>query len=247
MNWTKTSFILKIIAILGLCACSSIKNKNTISSVRGQAQLENLSPWGALQKLKMGNERFLHNSQQQRNLSAQIISAEKQHPFAIILSCMDSRGSPEIIFDQGVGDIFAERLAGNIINKDILGGMEFGTKLMGAKLVVVLGHTSCGAIKGACENAKLGNLSQLLSKIKPAVKHIEKITQNKNCEDPQLINQIAANNVVVALEQIKKESPVLMRLLKAKKIGLVGGMHDLSTGKVVFFDDKKTLPGAPKN
>ena len=194
--------------------------------------------------MKIAHQRQYH-CQRQRNLSAQIVSAQKQFPFAVILNCMDSRGSPELIFDQGIGDIFAERLAGNIINSDILGGMEFGTKLMGAKLVVVLGHTSCAAIKGACENAKLGNLTQMLDKIKPAVRQVEEMTHNKNCEDPQLIDQIAANNVLVALEHIKKESPVLMRLLKAKKIGLVGGMHDLSTGKVIFFDDKAIIPGAP--
>jgi len=232
--------------VLGLVSCSSVPNKSAkISNVLEQTQQKELSPWQALQKLKMGNERFLSNTQRQRNLSAQIVSAQKQFPFAVILNCMDSRGSPELIFDQGIGDIFAERLAGNIINKDILGGMEFGTKLMGARIVVVLGHSSCGAIKGACENAKLGNLTQLLEKIKPAVRHVEIAKKTKDCDDPSTIDEMAAYNVLLALDHIKKESPVLMRLLKAKKIGLVGGMHDLSTGRVKFFEDKALLPGAP--
>jgi carbonic anhydrase len=237
--------IYMIALVLGLSNCASIEKREIISSTKTQEQQQELSPWQALQKLKRGNERFLTNTQRERDLIAQVASSEKQFPFAVVLGCMDSRGSPEMIFDQGIGDIFTERLAGNVINADVLGGMEFGTKLSGAKLIIVLGHSSCGAVKGACDNAKLGNLTHLLDKIKPAVNQLRKKDKNLSCENAQNINQIATNNIKNVIKQIKKESPVINSLIQAGEVGLVGAMHDLATGKVEFFEEKALLPGAP--
>jgi len=235
-----------IIALsLAVSGCFSIpKNRVIISETKSQAEQQALTPWAALQKLKQGNERFLTNNPRERDLSAQVASSEKQFPFAVLLSCMDSRGSPELIFDQGIGDIFAQRLAGNVANADVLGGLEFATKLVGAKLIVVLGHTSCGAVKGACDQAKLGNLSQLLDKIKPAVRTIHKHDHNMSCDAPS-VDKIAEQNVRDIIKQIKKQSPVIANLIKEGKVGLIGGMHDLATGKVSFFEEKKLLPGSP--
>lgn len=237
--------ILVLIAFISLPSIADDNKKKVIVTTKTQEQQSALTPWAALQKLKNGNDRFVTSSMRQRDLGAQVASSKKQFPFAVILSCMDSRGSAEFLFDQGIGDIFSERLAGNVVNTDVLAGMEFGTKLTGAKLIVVLGHTSCGAVKGACENAKLGNLTLLLEKIKPAVMKVNHEGKGKKCDSDKVINEIAKLNVLNAIEQIKKESPVVMALLKEGKVGIVGGMHDIATGKVTFFDDLRTLPGAP--
>jgi|HubBroStandDraft_4_1064222.scaffolds.fasta_scaffold70020_1 carbonic anhydrase len=229
-----------------LCAnIWAVKAEEKIQSTKTKEEQSSLSPWQALEELKKGNSRFVSNRMLRRDLPAQVSTSKKQFPFAVVLNCMDSRGAPELIFDQGIGDIFVERLAGNVANADVLGGMEFGTKLMGAKLIVVLGHTSCGAIKGACDNTKLGNLTELLNKIRPAVLAVQKLGKGKNCEENG-IDEMAAQNVRNVISQIKKDSPVIMELIKAGKIGLVGGMHDLATGKVSFFEDSGSLPGKSK-
>lgn len=234
------------ISVFGFFCASCVTNKNNvITQAKTQEEQVKLSPWQALQKLKAGNERFTTGTMRQRDLAAQVASSQKQFPFAVILSCMDSRGSPEIIFDQGIGDIFAERLAGNVINSDVLGGMEFGTKITGAKLVVVLGHTSCGAIKGACFHDELGNLTGLLDKIKPAVSMVKRRDAEKTCDDAGVLDEIALENVRNAIDSIKKDSPVLMSLIQSGEVGLVGGMHNLATGEVTFFEDHALLPGSP--
>ena len=231
-------------AVLPTMSCTPKKGK-IITRTKTESEQSMITPWQALQKLKIGNERFITGAMRQRDLTAQVASSQKQYPFAVILSCMDSRGSPEIIFDQGIGDIFAERLAGNIINSDVLGGMEFGTKLSGAKLIVVLGHTSCGAVKGACQHAELGNLTGLLEKIKPAVSKVEIADSSNTCDNVAALNEMSQQNMRNAIMQIQQESPVVMALIKSGTIGLVGGMHDLTTGKVTFFEDKTLLPGSP--
>jgi|SRR5579871_917509 len=201
------------------------------------------TPRQALQELKDGNERFISGMTDKRDLLAQLAAAKKQTPFALILTCMDSRVSPEIIFDQGIGDIFVERLAGNVINEDVLGGMEYGSELSSAKLIAVIGHTSCGAVHGACEEVVDGkNLTHLLSKIKPAVAKVKKEQPHLSCDDTAAVNEIARQNVFNAIDQIKVESPVIMSLIQQGKLGLVGGMTDLGTGKVTFFEDDALLP-----
>lgn len=150
---------------------------------------------------------------------------------------MDSRGSPEILFDQGIGDIFSGRVAGNVVNDDQLGGMEYATAVMGAHIIVVMGHTSCGAVKGACENVKLGNLTQLIHKISPATQAIKEETKTSslNCEDKAIVDAISKQNVQNMVEAIPKKSSVIKKLIDEKQVMIIGAMHDLKTGKIIFL------------
>jgi carbonic anhydrase len=195
-----------------------------------------LTPHEALNKLLAGNQRFLQGNMKQRNYPKQAKLTYKlgQAPFAVILSCMDSRGPSEIIFDQGIGDIFALRVAGNVINLDILGSMEYGVKVVRAKLIVVMGHTQCGAVTAACKDTKVGDLTQLLDKIKPAVVAVKK-SATTSC-DQNLVDKIAKQNVINGMMQISIQSSIITEMLAQKEILLVGAMHDLKTGNVTFFD-----------
>ncbi|MDO9270283.1 MAG: bifunctional SulP family inorganic anion transporter/carbonic anhydrase [Methylobacter sp.] len=200
---------------------------------------KSLTPAKVLALLKEGNERFVNNLKSNRNLLEQINDTRQgQFPIAIILSCMDSRTSVELIFDQGLGDVFSARVAGNVINDDILGSMEYACKLAGSKLIVVLGHSHCGAVKGACDNVELDHLSGLLHKIKPAVDavHAEKSVKI-TASNGELVQKVADKNVQLTVEQIKSKSPLLDALLKSGDIDIVGGMYDIETGKVKFYAD----------
>ncbi|MGB2128787.1 MAG: carbonic anhydrase family protein [Flavicella sp.] len=191
----------------------------------------------ALDILKKGNARFVESKKLNRNLIEQVNDTSKgQFPFATILSCIDSRVSAELIFDQGVGDIFSVRIAGNFVNEDILGSMEFACKLAGTKLIVVLGHTSCGAVKGACDNAELGNLTHLLEKIKPAVAAVSEPadTSLRNSSNTEFVNNVAEKNVAMTIERIRKESPVLAEMEAEGAIKIIGAMYDVATGEVHF-------------
>jgi len=194
-----------------------------------------LSPKNALQMLKDGNHRFVTNLKMNRNLLQQVNdTSDEQFPFALILSCIDSRTSAELIFDQGLGDIFSCRIAGNILNEDILGSMEFACKVAGAKLIMVLGHSECGAIKGACNHVKMGNLTGLLKKIRVVVKEVAKSGQ----VDPKsndFIDLVSKENVKNVLKNIPKKSKIIRDLVKDKKIIIVGAMYDVSSGKVDFY------------
>lgn len=197
-----------------------------------------ISPMGAVEILKQGNERFVKNRKADRDLLEQVKdTATGQYPFATILSCIDSRVSAELIFDQGVGDIFSVRVAGNIVNEDLLGSMEFACKLAGTKVIVVLGHTSCGAVKGACDDAHLGNLTTLLSKIKPAVQAVAEPEDpaERTSQNLAFVDQVAVTNVRMTLENIRKQSPVLRIMEEDGEIALVGAMYDISTGVVDFM------------
>lgn len=190
-----------------------------------------ITPEKALQLLKEGNVRFQNNLKAHHDLLEQVNKTrEGQFPFAAILSCIDSRVSAELVFDQGLGDIFSIRVAGNVINDDILGSMEFSAKLAGAKLIVVLGHTRCGAIKGACDNAKLGKLTGLLEKIKPAIQKVETLTEGQ-----EFTHAVSIKNVEVSLAEIRRQSDVLRKMEERKEIGIVGAMYDVATGKVDFL------------
>ncbi|MDO9048311.1 MAG: carbonic anhydrase family protein [Methylobacter sp.] len=198
---------------------------------------QSLTPAKVLALLKEGNERFVNNLKSNRNLLEQINDTRQgQFPIAIILSCMDSRTSVELIFDQGLGDVFSARVAGNVINDDILGSMEYACKLAGSKLIVVLGHSHCGAVKGACDNVELDHLSGLLHKIKPAVDavHAEESVEITASND-ELVQKVADKNVQLTVEQIKSKSPLLDAMLKNGEIDIVGGMYDIETGKVKFY------------
>lgn len=195
-----------------------------------------LTPAKALQILQEGNARFVNNLKANRDLLKQVNeTSEGQFPFATVLSCIDSRTSAELIFDQGLGDIFSIRIAGNCVNEDILGSMEFACKVAGSKLVVVLGHTRCGAIKGACDDVRMGNLTTLLNKLRPAVDDT-RTDGPRNSSNSAFAEDVALRNVLLAMEQIPERSPILRDLLEQGAIAIVGGMYDVSTGLVHFME-----------
>ena len=197
-----------------------------------------ISPVVALGLLKDGNKRFINNLKVNRNLLQQANeTSDGQHPFAVILSCIDSRTSAELIFDQGLGDIFSVRIAGNIINEDILGSMEFGCKVAGSKIIVVLGHTKCGAVKGACDHVEMGNLTALLSKIRPAVDDETTVIENRNSANTEFVEKVSAINVKRTVQAIIERSPILKEMIEAGTIGIIGGNHNITTGEVIFYDD----------
>lgn len=196
-----------------------------------------LTPEHALDILKEGNERFVNNIKAHRDLLEQVnVTSSGQFPFAAILSCIDSRTSAELIFDQGLGDVFSIRIAGNILNEDILGSMEFACKIAGSKLIVVLGHTKCGAIEYACNDIVLGNITNLLNKIKPAIE-MEKITKvDRTGNNRDFMNNVTTNNVSLTVKKIKEQSSLLAEMEKKNEIKIIGGLYDLDTGIVTFFE-----------
>jgi carbonic anhydrase len=206
-------------------------------------ELQNaITPTIAVDLLKAGNNRFINNLKVSRNLLQQANeTSDGQHPFAVILSCIDSRTSAELIFDQGLGDVFSVRIAGNILNEDILGSMELGCKLVGAKILVVLGHTRCGAVKGACDHIEMGNLTALLTKIRPAVEDETTIKENRNSYNEEFVEKVSTINVKRTVKAITERSPILKEMIESGQIGIVGGSHDITTGKVTFFDDTMKL------
>lgn len=198
-----------------------------------------ISPDQAIQLLKEGNERFVANKKANRDLLDQVKdTASGQYPFATILSCIDSRVSAELIFDQGVGDIFSARVAGNIVNEDLLGSVEFACKLAGTKVFVVLGHTACGAVKGACDDAKMGNLTALLHKIKPAVRAVKEPSDRnlRNSKNIDFVNDVVTKNVELTIEDTRSLSPVLKEMEDNGEIKIIGAIYDISNGKVTFLD-----------
>lgn len=204
-------------------------------------ELQNqITPRMAVELLKKGNERFINNLKAHRNLLEQVNeTSEGQWPFATILSCIDSRTGAELIFDQGLGDIFSVRIAGNIVNTDILGSMEFACKIAGSKLIVVLGHTKCGAVKGACDHVEMGNLTELLSKLQPAVYSETKtqLLENRNSKNGDFVENVAAINVRRSVKSIIERSFIIEQMVELGQIGVVGAMYNVETGKVEFYDD----------
>lgn len=201
-----------------------------------------ITPSMALELLKEGNKRFVNNLKVNRNLLQQANeTSDGQHPFAVILSCIDSRTSAELIFDQGLGDIFSVRIAGNIINEDILGSMEFACKVAGSKIIVVLGHTKCGAVKGACDHVEMGNLTALLTKIRPAVDGETMTKENRNSNNSIFVENVAIINVKQTVKSITERSPILKEMIESGQIGIVGGTHDITTGEVTFYPETMNL------
>lgn len=196
----------------------------------------NLTPEKALEILKEGNKRFVNNLKVNRNLLEQVnATKDGQYPFAIVLSCIDSRTSAELIFDQGLGDIFSVRIAGNVLNEDILGSMEFACKLAGSKQIMVLGHSKCGAIKGACAEVKLGNLTGLLQKVEPSIETVSLEMRETERTNPEFIKAVERQNVLATMDQILEKSLVLRELLENGEIGIAGGYYDVDTGEVEFI------------
>lgn len=195
-----------------------------------------ITPSMAIKILEEGNKRFMNNLKANRNLLEQANeTSDGQHPFAVILSCIDSRTSAELIFDQGLGDVFSVRIAGNIINEDVLGSMEFACKVAGSKIIVVLGHSKCGAVKGACDHVEMGNLTALLSKIQPAVYDEKTETENRNSSNAEFVEKVASINVKRTVSAIMERSPILKEMIQKGEIGIIGGMHNISDGEVTFY------------
>lgn len=197
-----------------------------------------VTPSLALQYLVEGNQRFVNNLKLNRNLLQQVNETrDGQWPFAVVLSCIDSRTSAELVFDQGLGDVFSIRIAGNIANEDILGSMEFACKVAGSKLIVVLGHTKCGAVKGACDHVEMGNLTALLSKLRPAVDD-ETVTKNdRNSANGEFVENVASINVRRTVDAIRERSHILHEMIEKGEIGICGAMYNVETGAVEFYDD----------
>ncbi len=198
------------------------------------------TPLRAIELLKEGNQRFVNNLKINRNLLQQANDTrEGQWPFAVILSCIDSRTSSELIFDQGLGDIFSIRIAGNVVNTDVVGSLEFACKVAGSKLIVVMGHSHCGAIKGACDHIEMGSLTELLSKIQPAVYEEKTINEadKRNSKNTEFVENVAELNIRRSVKTIINRSYILEQMIENGQIAIVGAKHNLDSGVVEFYDD----------
>lgn len=211
--------------------------KTPIKEALTKEAQDQITPKDAIEKLQRGNARFISNLKSNRDLLRQVNeTSDSQYPFAFILSCIDSRTSAELIFDQGLGDVFSCRIAGNILNEDILGSMEFACKVAGSKLVMVLGHTGCGAIKGACDHVELGNLTSLLQKVEPAIAKETTISDNRTSSNEEFVNKVTELNIRHTIERIEQESPIIKEMHDNGEIAIVAGMYDVGTGKVDFYE-----------
>lgn len=209
---------------------------------------EKMTPQQAVDILKEGNKRFVQNLKVNRNLLEQVNDTrDGQWPFAAVLSCIDSRTSAELIFDQGLGDIFSIRIAGNVINDDILGSMEFACRVAGSKFILVLGHSKCGAIKGACDHVQLGHLSALLAKIEPAIEAETTTTENRNANNAEFVANVAMINAKKSVEDILNRSTILKDMLEDGKIGIGAAMYDVTSGQVEFYNDTVIINQAKAN
>jgi len=235
-----------VTAVLFIAGCRAPQNAGSSTpalesmtgageSVPTKASQEAMTPQSALAELRGGNARFIAGHPLKRNLLAEVkATAAGQYPFAALLSCIDSRVPIEIVLDQGIGDVFSARVAGNVLDEDILGSLEYACKVAGAKLIAVVGHSGCGAIKGAADEVKLGNLTGLLGKIYPAINQVPANIQPRTSKNHEFVDQVAEANVRLVIQQIRERSPVLRQMLDAGQIGVVGGMYDISSGKVHF-------------
>ena len=233
--------LLVVAAFFFTGGCQSTHELGNAPSATGvsaptKERQETMTPESALAELKAGNARFVSGHPLARDMQADVkATASGQYPFAVVLSCLDSRQPIEIVLDQGIGDIFSARIAGNVLNDDILGSMEFACKVSGSKLIAVIGHSNCGAIKGAIDDVQLGNLTGLVDKIKPAMSDVPDKVQPRTTKNQEFVDQVAEANVRLVMQQIPERSPILKEMIDSGQVGLVGGMYDLSTGKVRFF------------
>lgn len=261
-NWMTTAFSGKfslnamksiifgsvILAGLTLTSCNMENSETKETSTAGDTAKESyitqtsesqskMSPEMAVNMLKEGNARFTADKMINRDLMGQVKqTGSGQYPFAAVVSCIDSRIPTEIVFDQGVGDIFNARVAGNFVNTDILGSLEFAAKVAGSKAIVVMGHTECGAVKGACDNVKLGNLTPMLANIMPAVEGVTNVQGDRNSKNADFVQKVADLNVELTIEKIMSDSEVLSEMYKAGEIDIVGAMYDVHSGKVTFMN-----------
>jgi carbonic anhydrase len=240
-------FVVLIAALLAVTGCKSSNQSccmmpgcmagTVAAAVQTKESQTAMTPQQALAELKAGNERFVAGKPLVRDLPEEVkATAAGQYPFAVVLSCLDSRQPIEIVLDQGVGDIFSARVAGNVLDDDILGSMEFACKVSGAKLIAVIGHSNCGAIKGAVDNVELGNLTGLLAKIKPAIDAVPAGVQPRTTKNDAFVQVVSEENVKLVMRQIRERSPILREMLDQGQIELVGGRYDLATGTIEFYD-----------
>ncbi len=224
-----------LLSLLPQSGCSTAAPERRDLAALKQQQAA-ATPAQVLDWLRRGNERFASGKTERRDmLHDQRVTAAGQYPRAVILSCIDSRAPAEFIFDTGIGDLFNARIAGNIADADLVGSMEFACKVSGAKLVVVMGHTRCGAVKGACDRVQLGNLTGLLDKIQPAVEAVHDVPGERNSQNTAFVEAVAEANVHLTLERIRELSPILRSLEREGQINLVGGIYSLETGRVRFL------------
>lgn len=210
---------------------------SAVTATMTQAQQQAMSPAQAIARLQEGNNRFVTGKSLHVDYVAQnATTASGQFPFAVVLACIDSRCAPEIVFDQGLGDVFVPRIAGNYANTDILGSMEFATKVAGARAIVVVGHTRCGAVMGACDNVELGNLTTVIQAIRPAVNQVNNVPGERNSGNTAFVKAVTEENVRLTVAKIRNDSPILRDLESNGQIKIVGAMHDLATGKVTFLN-----------
>ncbi len=232
---TKSLAVALAVALTGFWAFSAVHADAAAVALTQESQAV-ITPAKALEMLKQGNERFVSAKLKKRDLLAQVKQTSKgQFPFAAIVSCLDSRIPPALVFDQGIGDIFVARVAGNFVNDDILGSLEFATKLAGAKLIVILGHTDCGAVEGACDKAQLGLLTATLANINPAVNAVQGDYAPRTSKNAKFVQAVAEMNVKLTMQKLSDRSVVLREMIDKGEIGLVGAMYDVSTGIVTFY------------
>lgn len=237
--------LVALSVLIASLACSQVGCAHSNETQAAQKQSRTLdksaqsalTPDQALLCLKEGNQRFLSGNSTQWDYPAQVkATATGQYPLAVVLSCMDSRSSPEVVFDQGIGDLFVIRIAGNFATPEIIGSMEYATKVAGAKLVVVMGHSQCGAIKGACDNVELGNLTDVIKALRPAVEEVQDVQEDRTSHNKRFVQLVAEANVRRTVAKIRADSPILREMEQAGQIKIVGAMNDISTGEVKFFD-----------
>jgi carbonic anhydrase len=241
------SFLFISLILFAGCNMESTKNTNSGAEMAApggdkyvtqtKETQSKTTPDMAVQMLKDGNKRFVDNKMIDRDLIAQVEQTSTgQYPIAAVVSCIDSRIPTEIVFDQGVGDIFNARIAGNFVNTDILGSLEFACKAAGAKAIVVMGHTECGAVKGACDNVEMGNLTATLDNIEPAINAVTDIKENRNSKNAEFVQKVADKNVELTIEKIKSDSDVLREMYENGEITIVGAMYHVESGKVTFME-----------
>jgi carbonic anhydrase len=233
-----TRFNTATVLLCGSLLVTGCSTMQRVEQPTSKAEQSALSPQEAFNQLKAGNQRFVSGDELWNDYGKERQeTAAAQYPYAVILSCIDSRGPIEAVFDQGIGDVFSVRIAGNIVDEDVLGSLEFACKLAGAKVIAVVGHSDCGAVKGACSDAKLGNLTGLLNKIKPSVEEARQELPDVSATDKKFVNKVTDLNVQHVLKEIREKSPVLLEMVESGKILIVGGVHDLGSGEVRFFNN----------
>lgn len=232
--------LFALVMAIGLPGCAqsgAAAPASAVSSTIDKTEQRAMAPDAALSRLEEGNLRFVSGDSLRRDYPAQVkATAAGQYPFAVVLSCMDSRSSPEIVFDQGIGDLFVVRVAGNYAPPDIMGSIEYATKIAGAKLVVVMGHTECGAIKGACDDVKLGNLTTVIEALRPAVDDVNSYQGDRTSKNKKFVLLVTEANVRRTVAKLRADSPILRELEESGQIKIVGAINDVSTGEVRFFD-----------